>query len=137
MSRHEPIPMVRCHLGPGDDPAHTLRYIPLGEFELWRFMMETRHQRTISVEEVSLWVPEEASLLNTIADPELCEPVLRVHFDVRGQYGFPVPVERFLSAETYPEAQAALLSHFQLAYRVVTATAGYFVPRSALVAAAS
>jgi hypothetical protein len=89
------------------------------------------------VEEVSLWVPEEASLLGTIGDPELCEPVLRIHFEVRGSYGFPVPVERYLAADTYPEAQAALLSHFQLAYRVVTATAGYFVPRTALVAAAS
>ena len=129
--------MVRCHLGPGDDPARTLRYIPLGEFELWRFMMETRHQRTITVEDVSLWVPEDASLLTSIADPELCEPVLRIQFDARGAYGVPVPVQRFLSAETYPEAQAALLSHFESAYRVVTATAGYFVPRAARVAAAS
>jgi hypothetical protein len=60
-----------------------------------------------------------------------------VNFEVRGAYDFPVPVERYLPADTYPEAQAALLSHFQLAYRVVTATAGYFVPRTALVAAAS
>lgn len=129
--------MVRCHLGPGDDPAQTLRYIPLGEFELWRYMMETRHKRTITVEEVSLWVPEDASLLTTIADPELCEPVLRIHFEARGSYGVPVPVQRFLSAETYPEAQAALLSHFESSFRVVTVTAGYFVPRGARVAAAS
>lgn len=129
--------MVRCHMGPGDDPSQTLRYIPLGEFELWRFMMETRHQRTVTVDDVSLWVPEDASLLTSIADPELCEPVLRIQFDARSPYGVPVPVQRFLSAETYPVAQAALLSHFDAAYRVVTATAGYFVPRAARVAAAS
>ena len=128
--------MVRCHLGPGDDPSETLRYIPLGEFELWRYMMETRHGRTITVVEVALWVPEEASVLDSIADPEMCEPVLRVRFEVRGTYGFPVPVERFLSAETYPDAQAALLSHFQPLNRMVTATAGYFVPRAALVSVA-
>jgi hypothetical protein len=137
MSRYEPVPMVRCHMGPGDDPSQTLRYIPLGEFELWRFMMETRHQRTVTVDDVSLWVPEDASLLTSIADPELCEPVLRIQFDARSPYGVPVPVQRFLSAETYPEAEAALLSHFDAAYRVVTATAGYFVPRAARVAAAS
>ena len=129
--------MVRCHMGPGDDPSQTLRYVPLGEFELWRFMMETRHRRTITVDDVSLWVPEDASLLTSIADPELCEPVLRIEFDARSPYGVPVPVQRFLSAETYPEAQAALLAHFESAYRVVTATAGYFVPRAARVAAAS
>src|SRR5688500_4905167 len=134
MTRHEPVPIVRCHLGPGDDPEQTLRYIRLAEFELWRYMMETRHRREVVVEEVSLWVPEDAGLLtSSVADPELCEAVVRVRFEVDGAYGFPVPVERFLPAQTYPEAQAALLSHFASAYRAVTATAGYFVPAAARV----
>ena len=132
MSRHEPVPIVRCHLAPGDDPAETLRYVPLAEFELWRYMMETRHGRAVVVEEVSLWVPEDASLLtSSISDPELCEAVVRIHFEVPGSHGYPVPVERFLPAETYPEALAALLSHYASAYRGVTATAGYFVPAAA------
>lgn len=130
--------MVRCHLGPGDDPTATLRYVRLGEFELWRYMMETRHRREVVVEEVSLWVPEDGSLLTSaIRDPELCDAVVQVRFEVPGTYGVAVPVERFLPAETYPEAQAALLSHFESAYRVVTATAGYFVPAAARVEAAS
>jgi len=130
--------MVRCHLGPGEDPAQTLRYVRLAEFELWRYMMETRHRRVVVVEEVSLWVPEDASLLtSSISDPELCEAVVRIHFEVPGSHGFPVPVERFLPAQTYPEAQAALLSHFGSAYRAVTATAGYFVPAAARLEAAS
>jgi hypothetical protein len=129
MSWHEPVPIVRCRLGPGEDPTQTLRYVRLGEFELWRYMMETRHRREVVVEEASLWVPEDASLLTTsIGDPELCDAVVRIQFDVPGSHGFPVPVERFLPAETFPEAQAALLSHFESAYRGVTATAGYFVP---------
>ena len=136
MSPHEPIAMVRCHLGPGDDPAQTLRYVRLSEFELWRYMMETRHSRVVEVEEVSLWVPEDASLLtSSIGDPELCEAVVRIRFQVPGSYEIPIPVERFLPAETYPEAQAALLSHFASAYRGVTATAGYFVPAAARVEA--
>ena len=132
MSRYEPIPIVRCNLAPGDDPAETLRYVPLAEFELWRYMMETRHGRVVVVEEVSLWVPEDASLLtSSISDPELCQAVVRIRFEVPGSHGFPVPVERFLSAETYPEAQAALLAHYESTYRGVTATAGYFVPAAA------
>lgn len=131
MSRNEPLPIVRCHLGPGDDPSETLRYVPLAEFELWRYLMETRHHRVVVVEDVSRWVPDDPALVSAeIADPELCEAVVRIRFDVPGTHGVPVPVERFLPAETYPEAQAALLSHFDLACRV-KATAGYFVPAAA------
>ena len=137
MGRYEAIPLVRCHLAPGDDPAETLRYVRLAEFELWRYMMETRHGRVVVVEEASLWVPEDASLLTSaIGDPELCEAVVRIHFEVPGSHGVPVPVERFLSAETYPEAQAALLAHYESASRVVTTTAGYFVPAAARLEAA-
>ena len=97
MGRYEAVPLVRCHLAPGDDPAETLRYVRLAEFELWRYMMETRHGRVVVVEEVSLWVPEDASLLTSaIGDPELCEAVVRIHFEVPGSHGVPVPVERFL-----------------------------------------
>jgi hypothetical protein len=128
--------MVRCHLAPGDDPAETLRYVRLVEFELWRYLMETRHGRVVVVEEVSLWIPEDAALLtSSISDPELCEAVVRVSFEVPGSHGFPVPVERFLPAETYPEAEAALLSHFKSDHWGVTATAGYFVPAAARVEA--
>ena len=110
--------MVRCHLEPGDDPARTLRFIPLGEFELWRFLMETRHKRSIRVEDVSFWVPEDASLLRLHRRPGgRARPVLRIRFEARSAYGVPIPVDRFLPAETYPEAQAALLSHFESAYR--------------------
>jgi hypothetical protein len=110
--------------------------VRLGEFELWRYMMETRHRRVVVVEEVSLWVPEDGSLLSSaISDPELCEAVVRVSFDAPSAYGFPVPVERFVPALTYPEARAALLSHFQPVSRFVTATAGYFVPAAARVEA--
>ena len=137
MPPHEPVPIVRCHLGPGDDPSQTLRYVRLGEFELWRYMMETRHHRVVVVEDVSLWVPDDAALIATeIVDPELCEAVVRIRFEVPGLHGVPVPVERFLPALTYPEAQAALMSHFQAAYRGVTATAGYFVPAAARLEAA-
>ena len=129
--------MVRCHLAPGEDPAETLRYVRLAEFELWRYMMETRHRRVVVVEEIALWVPEVASLLTTsISDPELCEAVVRINFEVPGSHGIPVPVERFLPAHTYPEARAALLSHFESTDPDVTTMAGYFVPAAARVEAA-
>ena len=132
MSRYEPIPIVRCHLGPGEDPSRTLRYVPLAEFELWRYMMETRHRRQVLVEDVSLWVPDDAMLVAAEgADPELCDAVVRLRFEVPGRHSVPVPVERFLPAFTYPVAQAALMSHFEYTCLAVTETAGYFVPGAA------
>lgn len=132
MSRYEPIPIVRCHLGPGEDPSRTLRYVPLAEFELWRYMMETRHARPVVVEDVALWVPDDAMLVAAeFADPELCEAVVRLRFEVPGRHSVPMPVERFFSALTYPLAQAALMSHFDSTCQGLTATAGYFVPEAA------
>ena len=130
-ARSERIPMVRCHLEPGEDPSFAVRYVPLDEFALWRFLMETRHKRAIHVDEVSVWVPDDASLLGASGDPEQYEPVLRIDFQARSELGVPVSVQRFLGAERLPEAQAALLAHFDSANGVITATAGYFVPRAA------
>ena len=47
--------------------------------------------------------------------------------ELPGPNGVPVPIERFFPAETYPEAQEALLSHYENPERVV-AIPGYFVP---------
>src|SRR5207247_7894465 len=41
-----------------DDPARALRYVPAAEFELWRHLMETKHRRQVTVDEVSVWVAE-------------------------------------------------------------------------------
>lgn len=128
MSALDHVPMVRCHLD-AEAPIG-LRYVPLAEFELWRHLMETRHQRSIIVEEVSLWVPEQAAWWDagTVAD-EL-EPVVRVRLEHWGPHGLPVPVERFFPAETYPQARSALLAHYGEGVKAgsVRATPGYFVP---------
>lgn len=121
--------MVRCRLD-GDEGPASVRYIPLGEFELWRHLMETKHGRSIAVERVSLWVSEQAAGWNSGYSPDDLEPVLRVHFERPGPSGIGVPVDRFFPAETYPQAQEALLSHFQGVSLLldVVATPGYFVP---------
>jgi hypothetical protein len=130
MGVFEHVPMVRCRLsGPDEAEGSLLRYIPLAEFELWRYLMETRHGRSVSVEEVSIWVSEQAAWWNSGYAPETLEPVLRVRFERPGPQGVPVPIERFFPAETYPQAQEALLAHYDGAARArgVMATPGYFV----------
>jgi hypothetical protein len=129
MSAAARIPMVRCHLdGPVEMSARLLRYVPLEAFGLWQHLMETRHGRQVTVEGVSEWLPEE-SLIEAAAEleSEALEPVLRVSFEQPAPVGLAVTVERFLPAETYPEALDALLSHFRAVGKVL-ATPGYFVP---------
>ena len=132
MSVPEPIPMVRCHLdGPPDVPERNVRYVPLAEFGLWQHLMETKHHRTVTVEQVSIWVPEDAARRNSGYVAEDLQPVLRLRFQKPGPQGTVLTLERYFPAETYPEAQEALLSHTENAScRRLSATPGYFVPVS-------
>jgi hypothetical protein len=126
----EPVPLVRCRLDGVSGTAATLRYVPLAEFELWRYFMETKHARQVTVEAVSVWLPEEPSVWNSGFTPDELEPVLRVRMEKPGPHGVPVPVERYFPAETYPLAQERLLAHISdLEERhSLVATPGYFVP---------
>lgn len=125
----ESLPMVRCHLDGSDDrPDRVLRYIPAAEFELWRYLMETRHRRTVTIQEIAVWVPDREGVGSEVDVDEL-EPVLRIEFEKPRSDGLTVPVRRFLAAETYPDVQAALLAHFDpLCRGSLAATPGYFVP---------
>ena len=122
------IALVRCRLD-GPDEALETRYVPLQEFELWRYMMENRHGRTVAVETVSVWIAERAAWWNSGFSAEDAAPVLRLRFERRLPSGVAEPVERFFPAETYPTAQEALLSHFAgRGLRFLSATPGYFLP---------
>lgn len=132
----EPVPMVRCRLDADADDDGTcdgLRYVPLAEFQLWRHLMETRHARQVTIEQVSVWVPEDPELWNTGFLPDELEPVLCLRLSWPGPYGVPTPVVRYFPAETYPQAQEALLSHLPRGATAhdVQAAAGYFVPEQA------
>jgi hypothetical protein len=132
MSAQDTVPMVRCRLDARDpeDPVRELRYVPLDEFGLWKYLMEHKHSRQVMVEEISIWVAEEsAPRWNSFEGPDNLEPVLRVRFQQVAADGTPVPVQRFFPAETYPEAQEALLRHYRdTPAQFVRATPGYFVP---------
>jgi hypothetical protein len=125
----EHVPIVRCRLN-GPVSEATRRYIPLAEFGLWQSLMEARHQRAVSVEEVSVWIPEEAAWWSAGVTDEDLEPVIRLRFEMPGPQGAPVPVERFFPAETYSLALKSLLSHYENAHvrpRHIRSTPGYFV----------
>ena len=130
MKVETPIPMIRCHLDGGEqDPGRDVRYVPAAEFELWRYFMESKHGRAVTVEEVSVWVVDTPAAWDRNMDADALLPVLRIRFEKEGPDGVPVPVERFFPAETYPQAKEALLAHFDPRCRwTVIASPGYFVP---------
>lgn len=126
--------MVRCRLDAAEGvDADSLRYVPLAEFQLWRHLMETRHGRSVTIEQVSVWVPEDPALWNSGFMPDELEPVLCLRLSWPGPHGSATPVVRYFPAETYPQAQEALLSHMPPGTPPcdVQATAGYFVPEAA------
>jgi hypothetical protein len=129
----DPVPLVRCRLDGAPGAATTLRYVPLAEFELWRHFMETKHGRRVTIEAISVWLPEEPSVWNSGFTPDELEPVLRVRLEKRGPHGVPIPVERYFPAETYPLAQERLLAHIAdpEERHSLVATPGYFVPEPA------
>lgn len=123
--------MVRCRLdAPEDGAVESLRYIPLVEFQLWRHLMETRHGRRVTIEQVSVWVSEGPTLWSSAFLSDELEPVLCLSLSWPGPYGVATPVRRYFPAETYPQAQAAWLSHLPSGASAhdAHAEAGYFVP---------
>lgn len=127
------VPMVRCRLNGSEEHSdRNRRYIPLAEFGLWRYLMETKHGRQVAVDEVSVWITEEAARGSNFSAAEDLEPVLRLRFEGRGVAGMQVIIERYFPAETYPEAQQALLRHFaEVSDDDLVACPGYFVPARA------
>src|SRR5688572_7861347 len=108
----EHVQIVRCRLnGPASEA--TRRYIPLSEFGLWQNLMESRHQRRVTVEEVSVWIPEEAAWWSAGVTADDLEAVIRLRFEIPGPQGAPVPIERFFPAETYSLALKSLLLHYE------------------------
>src|SRR6185503_4248534 len=90
------IPMVRCRLdGERTLAVRALRFVPLSEFELWRYLMETRDHRQVTVEDVSESLAEDAARWNSGYQAEELEPVLRVSFLRRGPKDVPAPMVRF------------------------------------------
>src|SRR4030095_7090916 len=95
MTAQDTVPMVRCRLDASEEESpRTLRYVPLDEFGLWRYLMEHRHHRDVWSEEVSIWVAEESARWSSFEGPDQLEPVLRVRFQQVSSDGTPVPVER-------------------------------------------
>jgi hypothetical protein len=127
MKPESPVAMVRCRLDPNRENSE-IRFIPASEFDLWRHLMESKYSRTVAVEDVSVWVPEKTEVWDDGIDADQLEAVVELRFEKPGPKGTVIPVVRYLATDTYREARAALLKHFDLRCRwSVEVTPGYFV----------
>ena len=71
------IKMVRCTLrSPGEAPA--ARFVPLREFQLWKYYMTHAHEKIVEGEEISIWVDADSYAEQPPAQARPLEAVVRV-----------------------------------------------------------
>ena len=106
------VKIVRCYLrSPGDAPS--VRFVPLREFELWKYYMTHRHGKIVESGEASYWV--DADTYGS-APPEQARPLEAVvRVDLQrwdNQYKTPVLVQRYFLLEEYAVIRDVFLGHF-------------------------
>jgi hypothetical protein len=106
------IKMVKCMLrSPGDAPA--VRYVPLREYQLWRYYMTHAHEKIVEGHEISIWVDARSYAEQPPAQARPLESVLRVDL----QYWDPALntaalIQRFFPLDEYDNFRDAFLKHF-------------------------
>ena len=106
------IKMVRCSLrSPGEAPS--LRFVPLREFNLWKYYMTHRHGKIVEGLETSTWVDADTY---SSAPPQQARPleaVVRVDLQHwNGEHQTSALVQRFFPLEEYALIRDVFLGHF-------------------------
>ena len=135
------VKIVRCYLrSPGEAP--TVRFIPLREYDLWKYYMTHRHGKIVEHGQTSVWMDAESfgSASSREARPREAHPreaVVRIDLQYwSGQHQTPAFIERYFPLDEYMLIRDVFLGHFpdQLApsthptlKRRVREVKGYFV----------
>ena len=130
------VKMVKCMLrSPGEAPI--VRFVPLREFELWRYFMTNHHGKIVEGEEISAWVDAETYAARPPEQARPLEDVVRVdlqHWDARLQTA--KLVQRFFPLDEYETIKDVFLSHFPdsvspdgrpISRKRVSETRGYYI----------
>ena len=106
------IKMVKCALrSPGEAPA--ARFVPLREYQLWRYYMMHAHDKIVEGEEISIWVDAASYSENPPEQARPLEAVLRVDLQYwNDQLQTAAMVQRFFPLEEYDVIKDVFLSHF-------------------------
>lgn len=106
------VKMVKCYLrSPGSTPS--LRFVPLREFNLWKYFMTHRHGKIVEGEEISVWIDAATYSTAPPRQPRPLEPVVRVDLEYwDAQQQVVTPVQRYFPAEEYDSIREKFVGHY-------------------------
>jgi hypothetical protein len=110
--------IVKCFVQKKDDPdgSKTSRFVPLDIFELWKFLMEVKHNFHVSGGVTSLWFERNAASESSYAGIEY-EPVTQVEIfyfcDSDGMLHQQIRYFPAADEQAYEKVRAAFLSHYE------------------------
>jgi len=106
------VKIVRCYLrSPGDAP--TVRFIPLREYDLWKYYMTHRHGKIIEHGHTSVWVEAESYGSGSSHEAPPREAVVRVDLQCwHARHQTSTLVERYFPLDDYILIRDVFLSHF-------------------------
>jgi hypothetical protein len=106
------IKMVKCMLrSPGEAPA--VRYVPLREFQLWRYYMTHAHEKIVEGQEISVWIDAQSYSEQPPAQARPLESVLRVDLQYWDRLlNTAALVQRFFPLEEYDAIRNVFLGHY-------------------------
>lgn len=106
--------IVRCKISRVEDgiKVESVRYIPLGVYNLWKVLMAERHNFTIEEDYVSLWFDIDGDPNVTYADAnyeKLVKICLSVFSEEAGMFR---EIIRYFPSDTYDRIRPLFLSHY-------------------------
>ncbi|MBA4394967.1 MAG: hypothetical protein C0407_15550 [Desulfobacca sp.] len=111
------IKLVQCHLTKkkGTKTTAETRFVPLHEYELWKYYISRQHGFAISKEEIFLWLPEKEfekkkDRLSHVDNIPVHK--LTLYFFLKNE-GVLVPVTRFFRESDYSKVKPLFLRHFE------------------------
>lgn len=104
--------MVKCLLrSPGEAP--TLRFVPLREFQLWKYYMTHVHEKIVEGQEVSLWIDARTYSREPPVQARPLEPVVRLDVQYWDRVlNTSALVQRFFPGEELDSFREAFLRHY-------------------------
>lgn len=106
------IKVVKCMLrSPGEAPA--VRYVPLREFQLWRYYMTHQHEKIVEGQEISIWIDAQSYSEQPPAQARPLESVLRIDLQYWDRFlNTAAAVQRYFPLEEYDTIRDVFLGHY-------------------------
>jgi len=106
------IKVVKCMLrSPGEAPA--VRYVPLREFQLWRYYMTHQHEKIIEGQEISIWIDARSYSEKPPVQARPLESVLRIDLQYWDRFlNTAALVQRYFPLDDYDTIRDVFLGHY-------------------------